>query len=85
MTNLYSRCPTLGLHGFDRDYARIMINDFIRDCYIMKERNAIIIHGIGSGILRKTTKQTLQTNSYVEEAKLDIFNDGQTIVRLKEH
>lgn len=85
MTNLYSRYPTLDLHGFDRDYARIMINDFIKDCYIMKERNAIIIHGIGSGILRKTTKQTLQSNSYVEEAKLDIFNDGQTIVRLKEH
>ena len=43
MTNLYSRCPTLDLHGFDRDYARIMINDFIRDCYIMKEKKVVIL------------------------------------------
>ena len=85
MTNLYSRCPTLDLHGFDRDYARIMINDFIRDCYIMKERNVVIIHGIGSGVLRKATQEVLKHNLYVEEAKLDILNGGQTIVRLKEH
>lgn len=83
MTNLYSRCPTLDLHGFDRDYARIMINDFIYDCYVMKERRAIIIHGVGSGVLRKTTQEVLKHNLYVEEAKLDIFNDGQTIVSLK--
>ena len=85
MTNLYSRCPTLDLHGFDRDYARIMINDFIRDCYIMKERNVVIIHGIGSGVLSKVTLEVFKHNLYVEEAKLDIFNGGQTIVRLKEH
>lgn len=85
MMNLYSQCPTLDLHGFDRDYARIMINDFIRDCYIMKERQAVIIHGVGSGVLRKTTKETLKANSYVVDAKLDIFNGGQTIVSLKGH
>ena len=85
MMNLYSRCPTLDLHGFDRDYARIMINDFIRDCYIMKEKRVIIIHGVGSGILRKTTQQVLKHNNYVLYARLDIFNGGQTIVDLKEH
>lgn len=83
--NLYSRCPTLDLHGFDRDYARIMINDFIRDCYIMKEKRVIIIHGVGSGILRKTTQQVLKHNNYVLDDRLDIFNGGQTIVDLKEH
>lgn len=85
MMNLYSRCPTLDLHGFDRDYARIMINDFIRDCYIMKEKRVIIIHGVGSGILRKTTQQVLKHNNYVLDDRLDIFNGGQTIVDLKEH
>lgn len=83
--SLYSQCPTLDLHGFDRDYARIMINDFIHDCYIMRERKAIIIHGVGSGVLRKTTQEVLKRNSYVEEARLDIFNGGQTIVSLKAH
>lgn len=85
MRNLYNQYPVLDLHGFDRDYARIMINDFIRDCYIMKVSHAIIIHGVGSGVLRKTTQQTLKNNVYIEEARLDIFNGGQTIVRLKLH
>ncbi len=81
--NLYNQYPVLDLHGFDRDYARIMINDFIRDCYTMKATKAIIIHGIGSGILRKTTLDTLKKNHYVDEAKIDIFNFGQTIVSIK--
>lgn len=81
--NLYNQYPVLDLHGFDRDYARIMINDFISDCVIMKCSKAIIIHGIGTGVLRKTTLDTLKKNKYIEEYKLDIFNAGQTIVVLK--
>lgn len=81
--NLYNQYPTLDLHGFDRDYARIMINDFITDCYIMQEEKAIIIHGIGSGILRKTTKETLSKNHYVKSIELDMFNAGETIVTIK--
>lgn len=81
--NLYNQYPTLDLHGFDRDYARIMIHDFVRDCYTMKVKQAIIIHGIGSGVLRKTTLQALRSNRYVLDAKLDIFNEGQTIVWFK--
>ncbi|HIR48755.1 MAG TPA: Smr/MutS family protein [Candidatus Faecimonas gallistercoris] len=84
MMNLYNQYPVLDLHGFDRDYARIMIEDFIYDCYRMKSRKAIIIHGIGSGVLRKTTQEVLNKSRYVEEAKLDIFNAGETIVVLKD-
>ncbi len=85
MMNSYNRYPVLDLHGMDRDYARIVVRDFVRDCYIMKVRKAIIIHGIGTGILRKTTQEVLKKNRYVEDAKLDIFNGGQTIVCIKEH
>lgn len=84
MMNSYNQYPVLDLHGFDREYARIMIEDFIHDCYIMKSRKAIIIHGIGGGILRKTTQTVLRNNKYVTEAKLDIFNGGQTIVCLRD-
>lgn len=78
--NLYNRYPVLDMHGFDRDYARIMIKDFILDCVSMKVEKAIIIHGIGSGVLRKTTHEVLRHNPYVNEFKIDIFNAGQTIV-----
>lgn len=82
---LYSNLPSMDLHGFDRDYARIMINDFVQDNYKMHHEKVIIVHGIGTGILKKTTQETLKKNSYVEEYKLDNFNTGATIVTLKKH
>ena len=83
MMTLYSNLPSLDLHGLDRDYARILINDFILDNYKLKNRKVIIVHGIGTGLIRKTTMETLKNNKYVETYKLDNFNSGTTIVELK--
>lgn len=83
MMTLYSNLPSLDLHGLNRDYARILINDFILDNYKLKNRKVIIVHGIGTGIIRKTTMETLKNNKYVETYKLDNFNSGTTIVELK--
>ena len=83
MMTLYSNLPSLDLHGLDRDYARILINDFILDNYKLKNRKVIIVHGIGTGIIRKTTMETLKNHHYVETYKLDNFNSGTTIVELK--
>jgi len=82
MIMLYSNLPTLDLHGYDRDYARIQINDFINDNYKMKNKKVIIIHGNGSGILKKMTQETLRKNKLVKDYKIDNFNDGQTIVTI---
>ena len=83
MINLYSNLPSLDLHGYDRDYARIMINEFIEDNYKIKHKKVIIIHGIGTGILRKTTHDVLRKNKYVKEYKIDNFNSGTTIVEIE--
>lgn len=80
---LYDNLPTLDLHGTDSDYARILINEFIEDNYKMKNNMVIIVHGIGSGIIRKITQKTLKNNNKVEEYKIDNFNAGQTIVYIK--
>ena len=80
---LYSNIPTIDLHGFDRDYARIVINDFIADNYKMKKENVIIIHGNGSGVLKRTTQETLRKNKFVKSFKIDNFNTGTTIVELE--
>ena len=79
----YSNLPTLDLHGYDRDYARILILDFLEDQHKLKSKQVVIIHGIGSGILRKMTQNTLKNNKYVLEYKIDNFNDGMTVVKLK--
>ncbi len=80
---LYSNLPTLDLHGYDRDYARILILEFLEDQHRMKNKRIIIIHGIGTGILRKMTQNTLKKHPYVLEYKIDNFNDGMTVVTLK--
>lgn len=83
MISLYSNLPTIDLHGIDRDYAKILINDFIRDNFIAKNYKVIIIHGNGTGIIKKTTQETLRKNKYVEDFKIDNFNSGMTIVNIR--
>ncbi len=82
MITLYSNLPSIDLHGYDRDYARIIINEFIQDNHKMKKERVLIIHGIGSGILKKTTHETLRKNKLVKSYKLDNFNSGTTIVEI---
>lgn len=84
MIALYNNLPQLDLHGIDRDYARILINDFIYDNYVQKNSKVIIVHGIGTGIVRKTTQETLKRNKYVVSYKIDNFNSGTTIVEIKQ-
>ena len=83
MIKLYNNVPTLDLHGIDRDYARILINDFITDNYTSKNTELVIIHGNGSGIIKKTTQDTLKKNKLVEEYKINNFNSGETLVSIK--
>ena len=77
-----SRYPKIDLHGYDRDSARMMVNDFIRDNYEMGIDTIIIIHGKAFGILRKEVHEALRVNKLVLEYKSDNFNDGCTIVRI---
>lgn len=83
MIQSYKYLPTLDLHGMDREYAKILINEFINDNYIMKKKTVIIVHGNGLGIIKKVTQETLRKNKYVEEYKIDNFNTGATIVIIK--
>lgn len=82
---LYSSCPSLDLHGIDRDYAKILVKDFINDQYLLREKYILIIHGIGKGIVKKAVYEELKSNKKVVDYKLDNFNIGCTIVTLKEN
>ena len=83
MIQLYKYLPTIDLHGYDRDYAKILINDFIEEQYKLRQEKIIIIHGNGSGILKKMTQELLRKNKRVESFKIDNFNTGMTVVSLK--
>lgn len=74
MTNLnniifYNCLPKLDLHGYDAQTAVVAINDFIRDNQKMRNEVVVIVHGNGTGILRKVTDLTLRKNKNVLEYK----------------
>lgn len=78
-----SRYPSIDLHGFDRDSARVAVNDFIDENVLLKNEMIVIIHGIGTGIVKNEVHQALKVNKKVLEYKTDNFNSGCTVVRLK--
>jgi len=80
---LYSALPSFDLHGIDTVYAKILVRDFIEDQVWMKNRKCIIIHGIGTGKVRKAVGEALKQNSHVKTYKIDNFNPGCTLVELK--
>ena len=67
----------------DREYAIYKVKEFINDCYKLNHEYIVIIHGIGTGILKNSVLNYLKTDKKVLEYKLDFMNPGCTIVRLK--
>ena len=74
--------PSIDLHGFDSMTAKVVINDFINDNYKMKNSIVVIVHGLGTGILRKTTAETLKKNKKVLYYKTYYYNNGCTIAEI---
>lgn len=75
--------PHLDIHGETSLTCIAVINSFIKDNIKLKKRSIIIIHGKGSGVLRKATHNHLKHHKNVERYYIDGMNDGQTIVELK--
>lgn len=82
-TIFISNLPSIDLHGYDSASAELAINDFILENLKLRNRDFVIIHGIGSGILKKTTHNTLKKSKYVLDYKVCYNNVGSTIVRIK--
>ena len=75
--------PKLDLHCYDRETARVAINDFINDMLKQKINIFVIVHGNGEGIIRETAAKTLKANRNVIEYKVFYYNTGSTLVRIK--
>ena len=73
----------LDMHGMDREYGLISLREFINDNIKMKNKEIIIIHGVGKGILRSMVLKELKINKNVESFRLDFFNPGTTNAILK--
>ena len=80
---LYKNLPSIDLHGMNRFEAIEKVDGFIKENIVLKKQLVSVIHGKGSGILKKSLYDYLKNNKNVIAYKLDIYNDGQTIIELK--
>lgn len=76
------RFPHLDIHGETTLTCIAPIKSFITDNIKLKQKYIIVIHGKGSGALRKATHEYLRNNKYVSKYYIDGMNDGQTIIEL---
>ena len=77
------RYPKIDLHGYDRDSARVAVDDFVLENVMLKNETIVIINGIGSGIVKQAVHECLRYNKNVVSFKTDNLNNGCTIVKLK--
>ncbi len=77
--------PTLDLHGEIRQSARVLVKEFINDNYVLENKKIVIIHGVGTGALRKEVNDILKKDKRVESFKVIGYNPGCTLVYLKKN
>lgn len=80
----YNSYPIVDLHGEDKIGAIIKVKELISDSIKLKKYDIIVVHGRGEGILKKEIHNYLKTDKRVVSFKTDIFNDGMTIIKIKE-
>lgn len=85
MKLVLNKYPKIDVHGETTDTVVFVVNDFINDNYKMKNEYVVVIHGKGSGALRKKVHEILKINKQVLEYNLDVDNIGQTLIQLKKH
>ena len=78
--------PEINLLGLTVDEAIPIIDKYLDDCYIAKLSPVRIVHGKGTGALRKGIHNYLKSNKLVSNFRLGTFGEGEmgvTIVDLK--
>lgn len=78
-----AKFPRIDIHGETTATCLAVIESFIKDNIHLKNENIIIIHGKGTGALKKATHEYLKRHKYVNKYYIDPLNEGQTIINLK--
>ena len=78
--------PEINVIGYNVDEATFAIDKFLDDCFIAKIQTARIVHGKGTGALRKGIHEFLKTHPHVANYRIGTFGEGEmgvTIVEIK--
>ncbi len=78
--------PEVDLRGMDSQEAIAVLQDFLDKAMLANLTSLRIIHGKGTGVLRKAVQAELKRNRQVKEYRLGVFGEGEdgvTIATLK--
>ncbi len=78
--------PEINVIGQNVDEACFVIDKYLDNCYLAGLNQVSIVHGKGTGALRKGIHAFLKTNPHVKSFRLGTFGEGEmgvTIVELK--
>lgn len=80
---LYKNLPSIDLHGEDRKTAELLVKQFLNDNWTLGNKKIIIVHGIGTGVLKKQVHEVLRKDKRIDKYYVDFFNVGCTLVEFK--
>ena len=74
--------PSLDLHGEITAIIPTLIDEFIYECWKQGIYKAVIIHGHGTGAIKKKTHELLKKDKRIKKYYIDGTNDGCTIIEI---
>lgn len=76
----------MDIRGMASDEGLMEVDRFLDRCMMMGIKNATIIHGKGTGVLRAAVQQHLRRLSFVKSQRPGMYGEGEmgvTVVELK--
>ncbi len=79
-----AQSPELDLRGMDALEASAVLTIFLDNAFMANLTQVRIIHGKGTGVLRKTVHEELRHNKHVKKFRLGVYGEGEDGVTIAE-
>ena len=79
-----AQSPELDLRGMDALEASAVLTIFLDNAFMANLTQVRIIHGKGTGVLRKTVHEELKHNKHVKKFRLGVYGEGEDGVTIAE-
>ena len=79
-----AQSPELDLRGMDALEASAVLTNFLDNAFMANLTQVRIIHGKGTGVLRKTVHEELKKNKRVKGFRLGVYGEGEDGVTIAE-
>lgn len=76
--------PEVDLRGMTSDEAEYVLSSYLDNAFLAKLNSVTIIHGKGTGVLRKSVHAYLRSHPHVKSWRLGVYGEGEDGVTIAE-